>query len=162
MVMHAEAFDWLKAVRPLLGPRLLVCELGSRDVNGSPRSLFPDSRYVGVDERPGPGVDVAADAADWFPGALFDAVVCTEALEHTPLAAEVCANAYCLLRHGGVFLATMAGPGRGAHSVDGLELPEGEFYQNVTEAELRRWLTPFPVVLIQNRADLDLYCLALK
>lgn len=160
--MHIEAMAWLTAVRPLLGSRAFVCELGSRNVNGSPRWLFSDSRYFGVDVRPGPGVDLVVDAADWFPGALFDAVVCTEALEHTPRTADVCANAYRLLRPGGVFLATMAGTEREPHSVDGDPLPEGEHYRNVSEAELREWLKNFPVVLVQNRDDVDLYCLAVK
>ena len=63
-----------------------VLEAGSFDVNGSVRphvtGLGPLS-YVGTDMRPGPGVDVVADAAI-LPGALgqADVVVSTEMLEH--------------------------------------------------------------------------------
>lgn len=164
--MHAEALDWLHRMATLIGPRRAVCELGGRDVNGTARHLLEGVEItVGVDLLPGPGVDVVADAADWHPGdwMRFDAVLCTEVLEHTPRGADICRNAHRLLRHDGVFLVTCAGPARAPHSaIDGGRLRQGEHYRNVTEAELRHWLAGFPVVLVQNRADQDLYALAVK
>lgn len=59
-------------------------EVGSLDVNGSPRQFF-DGDYIGLDMRPGKGVDVVAMAAHMpFADAQFDTVVCTEMLEHDP------------------------------------------------------------------------------
>ena len=164
--MHHQVMDWLRRVKPLVGQRARVCDLGSRNVNGSPRDLFePEAAlYVGVDVRPGDGVDVVADAADWHlgPRLLFDLVISTEVLEHAANAATICANAYRLLRSGGVFLVTAAGVRRAPHSVDGLKLPDGEHYAGVSEADLRAWLTGFAVVLIQDRDGLDIYGLAVK
>jgi len=65
-----------------------VLEVGSLDVNGSVRgdvmALGP-SAYVGIDIRPGPGVDVVCDAGDLvdtFGVNAFDVVISTELLEH--------------------------------------------------------------------------------
>jgi SAM-dependent methyltransferase len=164
--MHAEAMDFLKRAVRLIHPApRLVCELGSCDVNGSARRLFPDAVYIGVDSRPGKGVDAVGDAADWNLGSvLFDCVVSTETLEHTPRAAEICANAHRLLKPGGTLLMTMAGVGRYAHTSDGVPWREGDgHYRGIAEADLRRWLANFPLVLIQTRyVDQDVYVLAAK
>ena len=166
--MHAEAMSWLQTIRrALLGRRDVVCELGSRDVNGSPRELFTDAVvYVGVDMVEGPGVDVVADAAGWTPDPWlrFDLVVCTEVLEHAFGAPDICANAHRLLRPGGVFVITAAGPKREPHSgIDGGPLREKEFYGNVRVEELRGWLGLFAAVLIDQSGDgRDVYALAIK
>ena len=134
--MHAEAYAWVAAVRS----RMSVCELGSRDVNGTVRGLFLGWHYVGVDVRPGPGVDVVADAADWDGGGQrFDAVVCCEVFEHCPDRwRAVVANAFRLLTPGGWFACTAAGPGRAPHSCDGHPMadPYPEPYANVDPADL--------------------------
>ena len=69
-----------------------VLEVGSLNVNGSPRRFFAGP-YVGVDMREGPGVDIVLNAHDL--GTLnigsvdgrqidstFDCIICTEMLEH--------------------------------------------------------------------------------
>lgn len=165
--MHQQAFDWLRRVKPLVGARPWVCELGSYNVNGSVRELWQREAtlYIGVDVRPGPGVDVVADAGQWSLGEklLFDLVLSTECLEHAPYPGAVCDNAFRLLKPGGVFLLTAAGRQRGVHSVDGhADLAEGEHYGNIHEADLRHWLRDFAVVLIQDRDGIDIYALAIK
>lgn len=163
--MHQEAFDWLRRVKPILGKRRFVADLGAFNVNGSARELFAQDAevYIGVDVRLGRGVDVVADAAWWRgPAQPLDLIISTECLEHTPYAAAICHNAYRLLEAGGVFLATAAGPKRAPHSVDGSAHLGSEFYRNVSEQDLREWLRPFPVVLIQDRDGQDVYALAIK
>ena len=66
----------------LIGPKIL--EVGSYDVNGSVRPLFSRAgSYVGVDFRPGPGVDLTMNAHCLkFPDRSFDLVISTEMLEH--------------------------------------------------------------------------------
>ena len=65
-----------------------VLEVGSFNVNGSPRSLFKDATsYIGVDLRAGPDVDEIVDGHDlvsWAAGRWFDTVLCFECLEHDP------------------------------------------------------------------------------
>ncbi|MDB5312648.1 MAG: hypothetical protein JWO38_6850 [Gemmataceae bacterium] len=164
--MHADAYQWLARMAALLPPRTAVCEMGSRDVNGTPRSLFPALTYVGVDAVEGPGVDVVADAETWRPaaGGRFDAVLCTEMLEHTRDGGRVCRTAAEILLPGGVLLITAATAGRHPHSaVDGGQLREGEWYQNIDPAVLRVWLRGlFPAVLEVHSDRGDLYCLAVK
>jgi SAM-dependent methyltransferase len=81
--MHPSVMEFVKGVveeyKLAWGPTL---EVGSYDVNGSVRPLFRGA-YIGLDMRPGPGVDVVglADAMDWG-DRQFQVVVCTEMLEH--------------------------------------------------------------------------------
>lgn len=64
-----------------------VLEVGSRDLNGSPRSIFDDKSkfpfYTGIDLESGPGVDVVMNChALNFPDDSFDVVIDAERLEH--------------------------------------------------------------------------------
>lgn len=87
--MHDAVHDFAHRV---IGPELVsgksVLEVGSYNVNGSLRpwlSWLGPTRYVGVDGRPGPGVDevVACERLTERLGAeSWDLVVCVEVLEH--------------------------------------------------------------------------------
>src|SRR5579883_267247 len=155
-----------------LEPRRSVVELGSRTVagpwpySGPVRHLFPGAGYVGVDIVAGPNVDVVGNAATWQPDpfAPVDTVVCTETLEHTPEAGEICSNAWRLLAPGGVFVVTAAGVGRAPHSaVDGGALREGEYYRNINREQLYGWLAPFGFSLIDTFSTPgDIYALAVR
>jgi SAM-dependent methyltransferase len=62
-----------------------ILDIGSRDTNGSPRPLFPDSEYTGIDIHEGAGVDIVMDAHmlfKHFDENHFDAVLCLNLLEH--------------------------------------------------------------------------------
>lgn len=164
--MHAEALEFVARWTRQLGPRLDVLELGSRNVNGSVRTLFGSAqRYVGIDCRTGPGVDIVADAATWRPPEgepLFDLVVSTECLEHAADAAGICRTAWESLGAGGVFLLTAAGPKRAPHGADGGSVQPGEFYANVHPEHLRLWLAPFALAVLEEHERGDLYAVAVK
>jgi SAM-dependent methyltransferase len=142
--MHEAVLDWIAQFRT--DEDLSVLDIGGRDLNGSPRSLFPNaSPYHVLDLRPGPNVDIVADAATWTPvfdfpagEAGYDLVICTEVFEHTPGWALIIATAGQALRPGGWLLFTCAGPGRPAHS--GVEPVMGligdEWYANVSPQEI--------------------------
>lgn len=152
--MHSEAMAWV-AQYATTEP-VAVLDLGGRDINGTPRALFPAATtYRVLDVAPGPGVDVVADAASWTPDGEYDVVVCTEVFEHAKDWPAICATAYAACRSGGVFIATMAGPGRPVHSaVDGgWSLYPGEHYENVHPADLRTVLIElgFVEVLVDRR-----------
>lgn len=119
-----------------------VLDLGGRDVNGTPRHLFPyASSYTVVDAAEDDTVDIVADAAELNLAERFDTVVSTELLEHTPKGKEIVATAYRHLKDGGVFVATMAGPGRNPHGMSGATSPApDEWYENVTPEMLDGWL----------------------
>lgn len=168
--MHTEAYQFLCSALDMAAYLLRqerrtwrVVEIGSRNVNGSPRGLIePCAWYVGVDLRPGRGVDLVADAADGLilsPRA-FDLAVCAEVMEHTAAGNLICANVVRWLRPGGVLLVTCAGPARQPHGVDGRAVGPGEYYRGVSEEELATWLAPYGAALTWDRSGQDTYALA--
>lgn len=164
--MHAAALQYateMVAVLNLNTPQANVLDLGGRDVNGTTRHLFPDAaRYWSVDIVAGRGVDLVADASTVDLAMEFDVVITTELLEHTPKVAEIIANAYRHLRPGGVFVATMAGPGRAPHSAAGKHrIPPGEHYENIDPADLAIHLKEagFEDFVVDQLAD-DVRCWA--
>ena len=85
--MHQEVRDWLGELRRQYLEAFVcdsVLECGSYNVNGSVRGLFAAREYVGLDWRPGPGVDVVSLVHEYQPGRKFDTVISTEMLEHDP------------------------------------------------------------------------------
>lgn len=150
--MHSEAMAFVARIaRDLPTVPLRVVEIGSKDVNGSVRHLFPNCEYTGVDIAPGPGVDVVADGATWQPAEPADVVLCLETLEHAPRAHEVVANLIRMTRPGGLLIVTAAGPGRKEHSaVDGGPLREGEHYRNISARELQAWLAELPILTVEG------------
>jgi hypothetical protein len=163
--MHRQAFDFIAARARDLGRVGFVLEIGARNINGTVRNLFDAERYVGLDVSPGPGVDVVASGADYVPETPADVIVCCEVLEHTEEAAAICRRSIENLAPGGVLLLTMAGTGRAPHSaIDGCDLREGEFYRNVSAANLQEWLADADCTLTvgENPAAGDTYALAQK
>jgi SAM-dependent methyltransferase len=141
--MHQQALAYIGATAKTFPSPALVVDLGGLNINGSPRWLFDGANYVSVDVVYGPGVDVVANATTYKPanGDLADIVICAEVLEHTPEAPEIVRNAIEILRPGGLFIMTAAGPNRAPHSaVDGGRLRMGEFYRNVTRELLAEWI----------------------
>lgn len=64
-----------------------ILEVGSQNLNGSVRDLLDlkgTEDYVGVDWRPGPGVDVVCLAHNMNFGRKFDVVLSASMLEHDP------------------------------------------------------------------------------
>jgi hypothetical protein len=135
--LHAEALAWVELYRT--DEPVSVLDIGGRNINGTPRPLFPNAAvYTVLDIAPGDGVDIVADAAEWSPDRRYDVVVCCEVFEHTNVWPAILRTAYKALDDGGVLIATMAGPGRAPHSaVDGgPHLYDGEHYGNVEPADL--------------------------
>lgn len=102
-----------------------VLEVGSMDVNGAVRDLFPDADYVGIDLDPGPGVDVVASAHELdqllATGALgtpepFDLVLCLEMLEHDEAPWRTAEQLAKMVRPGGLVIITARGNGFPEHN----------------------------------------------
>ena len=126
-----------------------VLECGSYNVNGTPRGLFQVAEYIGLDWRPGPGVDVVGLVHEWpgRPDEYFDTIVSTEMLEHDPHWRESLKRMSDLLASGGYMLLTAAGPGRGPHDVE--VAPDGRHYRTLTLADLRAVL-PLQILHASN------------
>lgn len=108
--MRPEVREWVASVvQTAEGP---VLEVGSLDVNGTLRDLFPQEGYVGLDMREGPGVDLCADIltrlhdeSDPLWG-RFNTAVIFETLEHATDPAEILVRMYRALRDGGLFIGS--------------------------------------------------------
>ena len=169
--MHPAAMAFLtdEVAEHRLADAARVLDVGGRDVNGTPRHLFPAADYVVLDAMPGPDVDIVGDAADPRTTAalgLFDVVVCAEVLEHAEQWRRLVAACWDTVVDGGRLLVTCASTGRAPHSAhDGGPLRPGEHYGNVTPPEMRAVLAVLGVdthTLTHNPADGDLYVGATK
>ena len=105
MYSHPEAFVERK-----------VLDIGSLDINGNNRFLFRDCDYTGLDVAPGRNVDVVG-VAHLFdaPDESFDTIISTEVFEHDMYYPQTVRNVMRMLRPGGAFVFTCAGPGRPEH-----------------------------------------------
>jgi SAM-dependent methyltransferase len=163
--MHKEALDFLRAVRaelPELSGKRIV-ELGSKDVNGSPRSIFAGAHeYVGVDICPGHGVDVVMDCRKFDGENSFDICICVESMEHDPNPRAFIDAAWRSLRAGGLFVVTAAAPPRMPHSCDG-QLGGHEYYTNIFPEHLRYMLVEWQKVKVYyNPEHGDVYAVAYR
>ena len=160
--MHAEAFRFVS--RFATHDALSVIEIGSRNINGTPRPLFPAASWIGLDLYPGPCVDWVGDCRDYVPASLVDLVVCTEVLEHARGWRQLIQCAASWLLPGGRMILTCAGPGRAPHSHhDGGALREGEYYGNLSANEIADELRTAGMIDIQteeNAAVGDTYAIA--
>ena len=135
--MTAEILHWLATqVAPLKKSFGDVFEVGSYNVNGSPRSVLRDkcSSWVGCDRVSGPDVDEVGIAASVIAGRKFDMVIACECYEHDPRFWET--NAVCLsaLRPGGIYIITSPTIGFPFHDYG------GDFYR-FTEMAIRSLLS---------------------
>lgn len=153
--MHDAAYQWIRQYAT--AAPVLVLDIGGRDINGSPRDLFPRAEWVVLDATPGDRVQIVADAATWEPDREYDMVVCAEVFEHTPVWRQICSTAFEALIPGGVLIVTAAGPGRQPHSaVDGgPALRPGEWYANVSTAALKDALkvAGFAQVIVEQAGE---------
>lgn len=124
-----------------------VLEIGSHDVNGSVRSFFCESEYLGVDLSPGKGVDIIAsgDKID-LPDYTFDVVISCECFEHNPMWVETFQNMYRMLKAGGVMIVTCASKGRLEHGTTrtspnaspGTQALGWNYYKNLRKIDFRK------------------------
>jgi predicted SAM-dependent methyltransferase len=133
--MHKEAFEFVASYAT--SDSMDVIEIGSRNVNGSVRSLFPNASWFGIDVEDGRDVDLVVDAMEFEPEHQVDMVICCEVLEHAERWQEIILRAGGWLRLGGRLIITVAGPGRKPHSAfDGGDVRAGEYYANVSPEQL--------------------------
>lgn len=153
-----------RTVQRSVAPPAAVLDVGGRDVNGSPRLLFPGSTYLVIDLEDGPGVDVVGDARHWRPEAPVDLVLVVEVLEHAPDPAGLLEAARACLVPGGWLIVTCATDPRASHSGhDGGPPRPGEWYRNVAPEDLKGWLGDWDDVEIEVHLDRgDLYARAVK
>lgn len=162
--MHPEALAFVARTAQRFMAPTSVLDCGGRDINGSPRLLFPGSTYLVIDLEDGPGVDVVGDARQWRPTSPVDLVLSVEVLEHAPDPEGLLRAAWECLVPGGRLIVTCATDPRAPHSGhDGATLQPGEYYRNVAEHDLKEWLADWDDIEIEVHPDRgDLYGTAVK
>lgn len=134
--MHKSLMSWLNKIQSLhhglfYGKRVL--EVGSMNINGSPRELFHDCDYIGVDHRPGKGVDVVCLGHE-YTDEPFDVVLTTSTLEHDPFWKETLANMVLLTKIGGSMIVCTVSKDYPPHCTD--TSPEDQYYENRETSEI--------------------------
>lgn len=107
--MHSSVVDYVQAAanRLDLPSGAWVLDVGSYDVNGTPRRIFSNQSYIGFDVRPGPGVDVVSTSGDFTRcGPEMDLVLCLETLEHSWRPWRVINQIPLVLKPGGTAIIT--------------------------------------------------------
>lgn len=153
-----------------------VLDIGSLDVNGNNRYLFSDYEYTGVDLAAGDNVDVVSKGHEFKAGHKFDVVISTECFEHDKMWRETIKNCLDHLKDGGLFIFTCATTGRPEHGTarSGTHWASPftsitwgeEYYQNLTEADIRTLFDPEAIFseykFSTNEASKDLYFYGIK
>ena len=113
--MHQSS---LRHVRDLLSrygaPAGTVADIGSMNVNGTYRDLFPEYRYIGIDMEPGPGVDIVVNKPYRYPlpSGSVDLVICGQVFEHVEFFWSAWLDMCRIVKRGGLIflLAPSRGP----------------------------------------------------
>lgn len=143
--MHPSIIEWIGSSLNAseVGGRRVV-EVGSQDVNGSPRAVLvalKPAEYVGVDVQSGRGVDVvcpAADLAAKFGAESFDLVLSTEMLEHVEDWKSAVSQLKRILRREGLLLVTTRAPGFPYHPfpIDMWRFTQSDFRRIFADMEI--------------------------
>lgn len=175
---HPEQQEFVLAIRrryPNFFRECRVLEIGSRFINATVRDYFTECDYTGLDCLPGKCVDVISLAHEYKPDKPFDTIISCEAFEHDPHLAETLMHAMEILKPGGLFIATMAGPMRKEHGTTRTiphhtpvfqteHGPDSDFYRNVGAGQIRFWLEEylFPLFAFEARGRADTYCFGFR
>lgn len=137
-----------------------VCELGSLNINGSPREFFINCKYIGVDYRVGPDVDYVGLTHELSSEKKYDVVISCEMLEHDKYYEQSIKKMVELLKPGGLLIITCAAPGRAPHEQEcGID----NYYANIKQEDLIRNLDNKKFKTMVTRSNLkDIYFYGIK
>jgi SAM-dependent methyltransferase len=92
-----------------------ILDIGSYDINGSLKYLFPNSDYTGIDLAEGPNVDVVASGDKYNTDKRYDITLSCECFEHNPQYLQTFQNMIDLTKANGLVIFTCATTGRPEH-----------------------------------------------
>jgi len=110
--MHKNSLILMKEFADKFEVKGTVVDIGSYDINGNYKSLFPDAEYVGVDIQAGPNVDVLMGSEEWKELKDVDTVIMGQTLEHVADIPGLMAEISRVLKPGGLLciIAPSEGP----------------------------------------------------
>jgi len=151
--MHQEVLNFLQRTKEKYPEKfrgIRVLELGSLNINGTPRQFFENCEYIGVDRQAGNGVDVVSNAHEFKSKNKFDVVITTEMLEHDKYADLSIENAWKLLKKGGIFIGTAANVNRAPHYEF---VGEDNHYENISRERVEDWIKKLGVKKFEIEED---------
>lgn len=131
-----------------------ILEVGSRDVNGSPRQYIcglEPSSYVGCDIQNGKGVDEICDVVDLaykYGENSFDVVISCEMMEHVKDWKTAINNMKKVVKVGGKIIITTRSPGFHFH-----EYPN-DFWR-FTDNDIKSIFSDFNIISVENDSHRD-------
>lgn len=145
--MHPSIINWIRSAlsaSEVAGRRVL--EVGSQDINGSPRSVvmtLKPAEYLGVDGELGRGVDLVCRVEDLvrtFREESFDIVLSTEMLEHVEDWRTAVSQLKKVTKRGGLLLVTTRSPGFPYHPfpIDMWRYTKDQFRRVFADLEILR------------------------
>jgi len=140
-----DYFCFIKDKFPSFFTNKKVLDVGSCDINGSPKFLFKDCDYIGCDVFSGKNVDVVGFTHELtFPDNSFDVIISSECFEHDPYFNKSILNILRMLKSGGLFTMTCATTGRKEHGTASTSPDDSltsklniNHYKNITEQDFR-------------------------
>lgn len=170
--MHPEVSQFIQNVKskhPSYFIKKKVLEVGSLDINGTIRNLFPMCYYTGLDVGKGKGVDFVCPIHEYSLPEEFDVVVSTEMLEHDKYWKDSLKSMYINLKSGGLMMLTCAGPTRQEHgttrTTPGDAPFTNDYYRNISIEDFQSIL---PKLMFKEssieyaRKEADLYFYGIK
>lgn len=168
--MHYEVKQFIQYVKKCLPHKFRlrkVLEVGSQNINGSPRGFFWFCWYTGVDLMKGKGVDLVGDFSTMdFSLNRFGVVISSEMLEHDKNWQISLKKMYDALEDGGLLIITCAGPKRPEHGTKRTS-PESspattDYYGNIYTEDFekilpRHWFSEYVLQYARGDNDLQFY-----
>lgn len=147
---NAAVLQFLNDFQKVCKPDFDILEVGSQNINGTPRTLFQSlvRNYTGVDLAYGDGVDQVVNACELltvFNPDQFDMVISTEMLEHCHDWRMAISQMKTVLKPGGYLLLTTRSPGFKKHN-----LPD---YWRFTVDHFRRIVADFEIMILTKDTE---------
>jgi predicted SAM-dependent methyltransferase len=87
-----------------------IVDVGAYNVNGNSKKFFPNHKWIGVDKRAGPDIDIVLDAEELlahFGPESIGTIICTDTLEHAANPIAISSQFFRVLKAGGFLLLTV-------------------------------------------------------
>lgn len=142
--MHNAVKKFIKEVRAEVPYKFRlrnVLEVGSHNINGSPRKYFWFCKYTGIDISKGKGVNIVGKFSEIEFDKKYQVVISTEMLEHDSDYVNSLKKMYHLLEDGGLMIITCAGIDRKEHGTRASN-PEcspdtTDYYRNISTEDFK-------------------------